>query len=337
MIHLIPAKYAATNQLLSSRPNEDFRMAVSYTPWLRALVSDIWLGSVYASKIVTSNSVVSGSFRYLSLGNIVFTNIQGDVVGDYKPVEWTADIAWSQKLSEHWYTAVAFRYIHSNLTSGQKVAGTTTKPGNSVAADLATYYERKLDDVNTIRFGANISNIGSKISYSDDNSQRDFIPTVLRLGSSFKMAPDENNKFTIGLELTKLLVPTPPLYLIDSTGQVVYDVYNNPIISKGKSPDVSVLRGMAQSFYDAPDGLREELREITFGLGAEYEIFKLLAFRAGYFGEAETKGGRGFFTLGLGLKYRSLEGNVTRWYSTDRLSPLQRTWHFSLGFNLARI
>jgi len=278
-----PAKYGATNQLQSANPGEDFRVAVTFDPWLRQLVKDVWLGSIYGSKIIDDKSALSASFRFFSLGDITFTNIQGEVIGNYIPVEYALDFAYSRKLSEHWSGAVAFRYILSNLTNGQEVAGTTTKPGKAVAADLAAYYETKLSGTdNTFTFGVNISNIGNKISYSDDNNHRDFIPTLLRLGPGITWHANENHMFRFSADFTKLLVPTPPIYATDpETGEVIYDNQDNPVIAKGMSSDVSVMRGMFQSFYDAPRGFNEEMHEITTAIGAVIPFlqYRLPAYR----------------------------------------------------------
>jgi len=349
-----PAKYAVTNQLQSNDPSRDFRAAFSYAPWLRNLVSDIWLGSFYGSKLLSENSAISASFRYFSLGDISFTTIQGDVIGTSKPVEWTADVAYSQRLSDHWYGGVALRYIHSNLTNGQLINGMETKPGTSVAADLSAYYETHLgDNNNVLSFGACISNIGSKMSYTKDKEIKEFIPTLLRVGPSFYWNINNNHQFRFSFQLDKLLVPTPPYYAFDSlTNEVLFDNNNDPVILKGRSSDVSVLRGMVQSFYDAPEGLKEEIHEIGTDIGLEYRFYNILFVRGGYFTEHESKGGRKYLTYGIGIKYKFIEAHVARIYDTEqgtefksifsdkgmyRHGILDKTMRFSIAFDLAGI
>lgn len=335
-MHWNPAKYAYKDDAYESSENslgQGIKVGLFYSPWLRALVNDINFGGVYVSQRLNEKSAISGSFRAFSLGDIVFTNIQGTVVGNYRPFEWTADVAWSQKLTEHWYGAVAGRLIFSKLTNGQFVAGMETKPGSSVAADLAVYYRNTVPlfaSDGELSFGMNISNIGSKINYTRLTDMADFIPTNLRVGTSYQFILPYNQKFRLSVDFNKLLVPTPPLYKFDSTGNVVFDENNEPIIERGMSPDVSVLHGMIQSFYDAPDGFREELNEITIGVGAEYMLYNIVSLRGGYFYENKTKGNRKFVTLGLGVHYKFIGANFS-YLIAEQMNPLGNTWRLGLS------
>jgi hypothetical protein len=328
-LHWNPAKYSFIDS--------DMGFTLSYSPWLRALVQDINLAYLSGFKKIGDDQAIAASLVYFSLGDIVFTNIQGDVVGNYRPNEFALSAAYSRMLTNRLSGAVAARFIHSNLTQGQEVAGTSTKPGNSIAADIAIYSEHPLEFTNmaggTFAWGLNISNIGAKISYSDDNTQRDFIPTNLRVGPSLTLDIDDFNRLTFMVDFNKLLIPTPPMFETDSSGAVIYDDNNNPVILNGKDPNVSVPVGMFQSFFDAPGGFNEELHEVAIAAGVEYWYDNQFALRGGYFYEHATKGNRKFFTLGAGLRYNVFGLDFSYLIPTDQLNPLGNTLRFTLHFD----
>lgn len=350
-----PAKYAATSQLQSTDPSQDFRVGLSYSPWLRRMVDGIWEGSFYGSKLLSQNSAISTSFRYFTLGELTFTTIQGNVIGTSTPVEWALDVAYSQRLSNHWFGGVALRTIYSDLTNGHNIESKETKTGVSIAADLSAYYETHLgENNNTLTFGACIANIGNKISYTKDNENKEFIPTILRIGPSFNWNIAQNHQLRFSFELDKLLVPSPPVYAFDSiTGEIVLDDNDQPVILEGRSSDVSVMGGMIRSFYDAPDGFSEELHEITKSFGLEYRLYNIVSLRGGYFSEHETKGSRKYFTAGIGVKYKFIEANIAKIIDTEKgykfnevfksykdqkhIGFLHRTMRYSIAFDLAGI
>jgi Type IX secretion system protein PorV len=185
----------------------------------------------------------------------------------------------------------------------------------------------------SIDFGLNISNIGSKMSYSSTSIVRDFIPTTLRLGPTFTMDIDEYNKVSFSLDLSKLLVPTPPVYKRDSNNYIVKDAQGNNVILYGQNPDVSPVKGMIQSFYDAPYGFKEEMQEIDVSFAAEYWYNKLFSVRAGYFYESKYKGERQFFTIGAGLRYNVFGLDFSYLVPVKSNNPLQHTLQFTLLFN----
>jgi hypothetical protein len=311
--HWNPAKFAFIDT--------DMGFSLSYSPWMRKLVSDINLAYVTGYKKLDDNSAISGSLLYFSLGDIVFTDIAGQTIGNYRPNEFALDFAYSRKLSPDFSAAISARYIHSNLTQGQDVGSTTTKPGNSVATDVSVYYQKNTTVFNTpalFAWGINISNIGSKISYTNDNTRKDFIPTNLRIGPSLMFNLDEFNSLTFMADFNKLLVPTPPR--LDSIGKII----------AGKNPDVGVPQGMIQSFYDAPGGFKEEMHEVSLSLGAEYWYNKQFALRAGYFYEHPTKGNRKYFTMGAGLKYTKFRLDLSYLIPTEQHNPLENTLRFSM-------
>jgi hypothetical protein len=317
-----PAKYAFADK--------DFGFGIGYVPWLRGLVNDIGLASVAGYKKFGDKQAIALSLRYFSMGTVTFTNDQGLELGDVKPNEWTVDATYARKFSPSFSGAVAGRFIYSNLVPVKYIEN--VRPGTSVAADVSLFYHKELEikglTASWFNFGLNISNIGAKISYSSSSVTRDFIPTNLRLGPSFTMDIDEYNRLSVSVDLNKLLVPTPPIYATDSVG--------NPIkgeIAKGKDPNVSVVTGMIQSFYDAPGGFKEELQEWTVSPAIEYWYNKLFSIRAGYFYENVNKGDRQFFTIGAGLRYNVFGLDFSYLVPVKSNNPLQNTMQFTLLFN----
>ncbi len=346
-IHWNPSKLAFIK--------DDAGFSMSYTPWLRKLVNDINLAYVTGYKKIDDMSTVSASLRYFSLGNITFTDQTGGTIGEFNPNEFALDVAYARKMSENISMGLALRYINSNLTGGTPVQGAATNAGHSIAADVSGYYESNKFDVSgkdaTLAVGLNISNIGSKMSYSNSSDNKDFIPTNLRLGTAFNMEIDEYNKFTVAVDANKLLVPTNPVYKTDENGQIVVDPNtNNPVIAQGRSSNIGVASSIFGSFSDAPgivttdengqttgvvkgSKFKEELSEVNLSVGAEYLYNNVLALRAGYFYEAPTKGNRQFVSMGAGIKYQVFQLDLSYLVSLTQQSPISNTIRFSLLFN----
>ncbi len=329
-LHWNPAKYAFIDK--------DMGFSVSYSPWLKALVNDINLAYVTGYKRLNDMSTIAASLLYFSLGDITFTNDVGVETGNYRPNEFALDLAYSRKFTKNLSMAISGRYIYSNLTQGQFVGGQETHAGQSVATDVALYYTKNLRFQNRMKgqwaLGMNISNIGSKISYTS-STERDFIPTNLRLGPSFTIDLDDYNRLSFMFDLSKLLVPSPPEYkLNDSTGLPERDPNGNLIIYRGKDPNVGIVKGMFQSFNDAPDGTAEEIREINYSVGVEYWYDKQFAIRGGYFHENKYKGNRKFFTLGAGLKYNVFGLDFAYLIPVEQRNPLENTIRFTLIFDM---
>ncbi|PKP33705.1 MAG: hypothetical protein CVU00_10265 [Bacteroidetes bacterium HGW-Bacteroidetes-17] len=326
-MHWNPAKYAFAEK--------EMGFGISYSPWLKALVPDINLAYVSFFKRLDSEQTIAASLLYFSLGDINFTNDIGDGIGTYHPNEFSLDFAYSRKLSENLSASVAARFIFSDLTQGQFVGGSETHAGTSYAADVSFYWRKEVSFTNTsglLAFGTNISNIGSKISYG--SGEKDFIPTNLRFGPSLTLDLDDYNAIAFMIDVNKLLVPTPPVYEVDPvTGQPITGSDGQYVIAAGKNPDVSVIRGIFQSFGDAPGGFGEEMREFSIGTGVEYWYDKQFALRAGYFHESKSKGNRKFFTLGAGIKYNVFGLDVAYLIPLEQKHPLENTLRFSLLFD----
>jgi len=326
-MHWNPSKYAFIENNMGA--------AISYTPWLRKLVDDINLAYLSGYKRIDDKQVVSASLIYFSLGEIIFTNDFGDYNGQHTPNEFAIDLAYSRKFSENFAGGIAFRYIRSDITGGAYIGGSESKAGNAVAADVSAYYQNNdmqiANNNTTLSFGLNISNIGSKISYT--GTEKDFLPTNLRIGSALKMELDSYNSITIAADINKFLVPSTPIYSKDSLGNIMFDAANNPIILAGKNSEVSVPQGMIQSFYDAPGGFQEELHEIKYSIGLEYLYLNQFAIRGGYFHENQNKGNRKYFSLGAGIKLNVFTIDFSYLVPVKQNNPLANTVRFTLGFD----
>jgi hypothetical protein len=334
-MHWNPAKYVFADR--------DFGVSMSYTPWLRQLVPDISLSYLAGYKKINKFAAVAGSLRYFTLGSIQFTDNSGNNIGTYKPSELAVDGGYSQKLGKYFSMGIAMRYIYSNLTNSIPLPnGTVTHAGKSFAVDVAAYYKSKKFNLSDKKAeasaGLNISNVGTKISYTDGATaqSKDFIPIQMRLGGGLKIHLDDYNTITFLADFTKLLVPTPPIYAIDpKTGGKIPDGNGGYVIQAGQDPYRPVPAGIIGSFSDAPGGAKEELKEINIGSGMEYWYDNLIAFRMGGFHEDKTKGNRSYLTFGMGVKYSVFAIDLSYLVPITQRNPLQNTLRFSLSFDFA--
>jgi hypothetical protein len=297
-------------------------ISASYTPWLKDILNDVYLASLAGYYKFDELQAISGSLRYFSLGNIQFTDNLGNDLNTFRPREFGVDFGYSRKLSDKSGIGVGLKYIYSNLAEGP-AAGNNYKAASTVAGDIA-YYFSGLDDMGQgWAFGAVMSNLGGKISYTDNADQKDYIPANLGIGTTYTRAFNSANKITFGVDLNKLLVPTPPAD--PATPQQLDDYRSKSVVSSWFS-----------SFGDAPGGTSEEIKEFQASIGAEYWYNNQFAMRAGYFHEDKTKGNRRYFSMGVGIKYQSFGLDFSYLLPSgsgvDR-NPLSNTLRFSIHFN----
>ncbi|MEO8795897.1 MAG: type IX secretion system outer membrane channel protein PorV [Daejeonella sp.] len=299
--------------------------SVSYTPWLRNLVPDIDLGYLSFYHRLDDRNTIGASLRYFSYGSIQLTDNNQNDIGVYSPNEFAVDGTFARQFGENFSLGTAIRYIRSSLSNGQ-FNGQEIRPASALAADVSGYFKKPTTLLGTdaeLALGLNISNIGTKVNYSDA-ADKSFLPTNMKLGAATTFNIDELNKFTVALDLNKLLVPTSPIR--DENGNII----------SGKDPDRSVPSGIFGSFSDAPGGFSEEVKEISYSLGTEYWYNKQFAVRAGYFYENPTKGDRQYVTLGAGLKYNVFDLDFAYLLANQQKSPLAQTLRFSLMFNFVK-
>lgn len=327
-------------------------IGVSYTPYLSKLVNDIFLGNFTYFNRINERSAFAASFKYFSLGEIEIVADEFSEALIEKPNELTIDASYALRLSDQFSMAVGLRYLRSDLRI--QAVDDNASAASSFGVDITGYYqseEEAYSDFNgRWRAGFAVQNLGPKIKY-DDAGRENFLPTNLRVGGGFDFIFDDYNKLAVTAEVSKLLVPTPPIVgkeyeFTDNNNNGTYEESeddlvgfpNNPVndyvIIEGKDPNVSFLSGAFQSFGDAPGGFSEELKEFTWALGAEYLYQESFAFRAGYFNESEEKGARKFFSLGAGFKYSAINIDLSYLFSASKIqSPLENTLRFSLTFN----
>lgn len=316
-MHWNPAKFAFIDG--------NSGVGISYSPWLRNLVPDINIAYLTGYKRLDSKQVLSASLLYSSLGDVPFTDDFGNLERTFNPNEFAIDAAYSRLFSENLSGGIAFRFIYSNLTGGSYAGGVATKPGTSFAADISGYYRNDIalfGKDGEIAAGLNFSNIGSKMTYSDSQTS-DFIPINMRIGAAGTIELDKYNKITATVDINKLMVPTPPRY-----------VQGTDSIAAGKDPNIAVPVAIFQSFWDAPGGFREELREFTISYGMEYWYNDQFAIRGGYFHENETKGNRKYFTAGAGFRMSIFNIDFSYLMPLAQNHPLARTLRFSISFDI---
>lgn len=300
-------------------------LAASYTPWLRNLVPDVDLGYLTVYHKLDKRSTIGAALRYFSYGSIQLTDNNQNDIGVYSPNEFSIEGTYARKFGDNFSLGTSIRYIRSSLSNGQ-FNGQEIQPATALAADASAYFKE-----GTVLFGKdaelalglNISNIGSKMSYTDIGS-KSFLPTNMKLGGATTFMLDDLSTLTFALDLNKLLVPTNPIR--DENGKII----------SGKNPDRSVPSGIFGSFSDAPGGFSEELSEINYSFGAEYWYNKQFALRSGYFYETPSKGDRQYFTVGAGLKYNVFNLDFAYLLANQQTSPLAQTLRFSLVFNFEK-
>lgn len=315
---------------------DDSSLGATYTPWLRDLnLNDIYLAYLSGYKKIDDLSTLGFNFRFFSLGEINFIDPDGIDNGVGKPREFEVAAAYARKLGDNFSIGLSGKYIYSNLASGQNVNGIIINAASSFATDVSLTYKKdtKISDYKArYGIGMNVSNLGAKVTYTD-NATRDFLPTNLGIGGSLYLEFDEYNTITFLLDMNKLLTPTPiSPTIIDANGNDV----ENPDYEDYRTK--SLFEGVFGSFTDAQGGGSEELSEVAFSTGAEYWYDKQFAVRAGYYYESPLKGDRQFMTIGIGLKYNIFGIDLSYLVPTNnRRSPLDNTLRFGMTFDLANL
>jgi len=337
--HHNPAKYVFNKQI--------FGIGVAYSPWLHKLVNDVHIAYLSTFWKITEADAIAFSLRYFALGEIQFTDNQGNPINVVNPNEFALDFSYSRKLSKIVSMALTPRFIYSNLGTGfqSQHTGDEIKAGLAGAVDISLFVNKEFAHSNSssinsseLLFGINISNIGNKISYGSANIRRDFLPCNLRLGLSYAINIDDYNRIAVGVETAKLLVPTPTIYYPMDSATGMRQIYGN-----GKDlSKVNPIEGIARSFYDGAGGYKEnpkgcfneEFREVNWSVGVEYSYRDILFVRAGTFLESKWKGNRQYATVGVGVKYNIFAIDVAYLFAYKQYHPLENSLRFSLTFML---
>lgn len=328
---------------------QNFSLSATYTPWLRELgLTDVYLAYLSGYNKLSDDQAIGFSLKFFSLGDINFTDINGNSTGSGRPREFEIAGAYARKLGDNLSAAISAKYIYSNLASGQQVQGIDITAANAFAADISLTYQTEVGpNDNEFTFATAISNLGSKVSYTNSSDTKDFLPGNFGIGAAYKLNFDSYNSLTFALDINKLLVPTPqPFRIIENPGTDTereienpdFDLIGDPVTGGpdgiGDYRQKSTFSGIFGSFADAEGGFSEELKELTYSLGLEYWYNNQFAVRTGYYFENELKGDRQYLTLGVGLKYNVASIDISYLIPTsNRRSPLDNTLRFSFVFD----
>lgn len=300
-------------------------VSLAYTPWLRDVVNDVYMLNVAGYYKLDTTQSVSAAIRYFNLGSITFTDFQGTELGKSRPREFSIDMGYTRKLSEQLSLGLTLRYINSNLASGYAANGNLYKTGHAVAGDISAYYSLINENGAGWRFGGVFSNLGSKIGYTNNANQKDFIPANLALGSSYTHIFQEVHTICVGLDINKLLVPVPPKLTADP-------MQNDKILEDYRSQNV--IGSWFRSF-----GSADNLKTTQISIGAEYWYNNQFAFRMGYNHQSKSMGYRSYAAVGAGLRYNALELNFSYLIPAGSgvvRNPLSNTIRFGLLFNFVK-
>lgn len=317
---------------------DDLGFSLSYSPWLGKLVNDMSLNYLSGFRKIDENSAFGFDVRYFNMGDIELTDGRGNPIGEFNPRDIAIGGTYSRKLSQNFGIGISARFIHSNLSGSiSSVGGAEARPGTGVGADIGLYYQKPTfigSKEGTWSWGVTMTNLGPKITYNSAEDL-DYIPTNLRIGTAYKINFNELNSLTFILDMNKLMVPTPPIYRTNQDGTLATDENGNLIIEAGQDPNRALISGMFGSFSDAPGGFQEELSEFTVSFGMEYLYTDKFALRTGYFYEDQTKGGRRYFTMGLGFNMKRLGLDFSYLVPQVQNHPLAETLRFSLRYSIS--
>jgi len=331
------ANSAAWNSGKLAFIEDDLGFSLSYSPWLGKLVNDMSLSYLTGFKKIDENSAFGFEMRYFNMGDIQLTDGAGNPLGEFNPRDIAIGGTYSRKLSQYFGLGISARFIYSNLSGNlSSSSGSEAKAGTSVGADIGLYYEKPIfagAKDGTWSWGMAITNIGPKITYNSAEDL-DYIPTNFRLGTAYQLNLDPNNSLTFVFDVNKLLVPTPPQYETNEDGSLATDSEGELIIEAGKDPDRALISGMFGSFSDAPGGFEEEMKEFTLSFGVEYLYAEKFAIRTGYFYENPSKGGRKYFTMGVGLDIKKIGFDFSYLVPQVQNHPLAETLRFSLLYTI---
>lgn len=319
--------------------SDDLGFSLSYSPWLGKLVNDMSVSYLTGFKKIDENSAFGFDLRYFNMGDIQLTDGFGNPLGEFNPRDIAIGGTYSRKLSQNFGLGISARFIYSNLSGNiSSAGGAEARAGISVGTDIGLYYRKPVfvgAKDGTWSWGAAITNIGPKITYNSAEDL-DYIPTNFRIGTAYQINIDPNNSITFALDFNKLMVPTPPMYKMNEDGTLATDENGNLIIEpgNGKDPNRALISGMFGSFSDAPGGFSEEMSEFTVSFGAEYEYAEKVAFRTGYFYENQSKGGRRYFTAGVGVNIKKIGVDMSYLVPQVQNHPLAETLRFTLRYTI---
>lgn len=286
-------------------------IGVTYTPWLKEVADNMYLATLAGFHQFDELQAVSASLRYFSAGDITMVDYNGNKLQTARPREFAFDLGYSRKLSDEFGIGAALRYISSKLATGN-INGTNYKAGNAFAADLSVFYNGVADNNRGWTAGLSLSNLGSKIGYTDDANSKDYLPASLGIGATYTEVWDEDNKMTFVLQADKLLVPKIP-----ETAEAMPAYRDKSVVG---------------SWFDSFDNGAMQL-----AFGAEYGFKEQLYLRIGYNSKSYSYGNWQYVTAGAGIRFSMATVNFSYLVPAgDKLNrnPLSNTVRFGLLFGL---
>ena len=293
-------------------------IGITYTPWLKEIASDVFLATVAGYHQIDEEQSISGGLRYFSLGDIQFTDENGNTLGSNKPREFSLDFGYSRKLSDYIGIGVSLRYINSSLANGS-FNGVTYKAGQTVAADLGVYGDNTDEYGKGLTWGVVLSNLGGKIGYTNNAESKDYIPANMGAGIAYTWTFEELHKLSLAADVNKLLVPSFP----ESTGDTDQDNANIDEYRNG-----SIFGSWFKSFSNSA---------FSYSAGAEYTYNDQFSARLGYYKNTKELGNQSYFTAGVGVSYNLMSFNFSYLAPSGSgitRNPLSNTLRFGLIFNL---
>ncbi|MBH2005406.1 MAG: type IX secretion system outer membrane channel protein PorV [Sphingobacteriia bacterium] len=300
-------------------------IAFNYTPWLRDLgLNDVYLASAAFYHKLDDNNIISSSLRFFSLGNIQLTDFSGNILNTVRPSEFAIDGGYTRVLSNKMSLAVALRYINSRLVVGDVGTGVVYRAGNAMAGDVSLFYNGINADGQGLNWGVTLSNLGTKVGYTNDARNKDFLPANLGVGVAYTKAINDMNKITFAADINKLLVPVSPA----ATGNYTTDSTN---LANYRS--TGVVSSWFKSFSDGSN----QLNALQISVGTEYSYDEKFLLRAGYFYEDKSRGNRRYFSAGAGFNLSFMTVNVSYLVPSGSgvtRNPLSNTLRLGVVFNL---
>lgn len=271
------------------------QVSLAFSPWLPQFNADLYYSYGAFVQHFENVGTLAANLMYMNLGEFQRTNSRGDKLGIFTSNEFAVSVSFGTKITPELGLGANLKYIRSNLTPSYNNQPPST--GNSAALDIGLLWKpRNLGFMkDNLSLGFNLQNLGPKITYIRES---DPLPTNLKLGAAYRVYSDEFNDLKVAIDFQKLLVKH------DMNG--------------GSDPvPISLITGWSNP-------------GIEFSSGIEYWYEKIVAIRGGYFTEPSSLGGRQFWNLGAGVRYKIFQLDFGYILTVNQNNPLANTMRFSL-------
>ena len=291
-------------------------ISITHSNWLPQFNLDLFYDYLsFRTYMEDLSGSITSSLTFMNFGEFIYTDeTSPEPRGTFSAFDAALTVGYATKLGTDWGVGVNFRVIHSQLSTLKVGEEEGEGVATSVSFDLAAMWRPEELNLfgwktqNRFSIGANLSNLGPKITYIDQQ-QADPIPTNFRLGMAFHLLNDEFNSLVYTLDFSKLLVSRDTLGHSDQFYQAIFTAWGD-------------------------DTFSNELRDIVTSMGLEYWYGSpgdfLFALRAGFFYEDPSYGNRQFMTFGAGLRYDIYGFDFSYISSIAENHPLDQTLRFTI-------